>query len=99
MKDPGMLCNIRYLSVQNTSQTQSRKILFIHNIHLDNSIILKFCTEHGSNTAVLCAKFQNDWMIETDGMDERDFTRFEFKMSFGWISYIAQHPRVSKAMV
>ena len=23
-------------------------------------IILKFCTQHGSYTAVLCAKFQND---------------------------------------
>ena len=25
-------------------------------------------------------------------MDERDFARFEFKMSFGRITYIAQHP-------
>ena len=25
-------------------------------------------------------------------MDERDFARFEFQMSFGRISYIAQHP-------
>ena len=24
-------------------------------------IVLKFCTEHGSYSAVLCAKFQNDW--------------------------------------
>ena len=27
-------------------------------------------------------------------IDKRDFTRFGFKMSFGWIAYIAQHPRV-----
>ena len=25
------------------------------------SLILKFSTEHGSVTAVLCAKFQNEW--------------------------------------
>ena len=49
-----------------------------------------FCTEHGSITAVHCAKFQTDWTIETDVMDERDFARIEFKMGFGRISYIAQ---------
>ena len=42
-------------------------------------------------TAVLCAKFQTDWTIETDVTDERDFARFEFKMRFGRISYIAQY--------
>ena len=26
-------------------------------------------------------------------MVERDFARFEFKMSFGWMSYISQHPK------
>ena len=26
-------------------------------------IVLKFCTEHGSDTAVLSAKFQVDWII------------------------------------
>ena len=46
-------------------------------------------------TAVLCAKFQADWTIETDVMDERDFARFEFKMSFGRISYITQYPSIS----
>ena len=29
-----------------------------------------------------------DWTTVTDVMDERDFTRFEFRMSFGRISYI-----------
>ena len=33
-----------------------------HNQFLKCSIVLKICTEHGSNTAVLCAKFQNDWI-------------------------------------
>ena len=36
---------------------------------------------------VLCAKFQSDSTNETDVVDERDFSRLEFKMSFGWIYY------------
>ena len=55
-------------------------------------IILNFFTEHGSDTAMLCAKFQDDWTIDTDVMDEQDFGRFEFKMSFRQLSYVAQHP-------
>ena len=35
--------------------------IFVHNLNFNRPIILKFCTEHGSDTAVLCAKFQNDW--------------------------------------
>ena len=31
------------------------------NISFSCSIVLKFCTEHDSNTAVLCVKFQNNW--------------------------------------
>ena len=27
------------------------------------SVILKFCTEHSSTTAMLCAKFQNNWQL------------------------------------
>ena len=39
---------------------------------------------------------QNDWIIYADVMDQRDFARFEFKMSCGWISHIfAQHPSTS----
>ena len=38
----------------------------------------------------LC-KFETDCTIVTDVMDERDFARFEFKMSFGRLSYIAQY--------
>ena len=56
---------------------------------------LEYCTEHGNDTAVLCAKFQNVWRTETDVMDERDFARFEFKMRFRRIFYIAQHPSSS----
>ena len=38
------------------------KISLVHNIHFGCSVFLKLCTEHGSDTAVLCAKFQNDWI-------------------------------------
>ena len=48
-------------------------------------IVSKFWTEHSSATAVLCAKFQNDWTTETD-------IKVEIKMSVVRISYIAQHP-------
>ena len=87
----GVLCNIGYPS-ETHLKLKSREYSFVHNICLGYPIILKFYTEHGSDTAVLCAKFQNAWIIETDVRDEHDFARFEFKMSFGWISYIAQHP-------
>ena len=62
------------------------QISFVHNIRLNNPIVLKFCTEHGSITVVLCAKFQYDWTTETNVMDERYFSRFEFEISFRRIS-------------
>ena len=51
-------------------------------------IVSKFGTEHGNTTAVLCARFQNDWAIMNLVMGQRDFVRFGFEMSFGWISHI-----------
>ena len=71
---------------------KSRDILFVYNIRFNNPIVLKFCTEHGSYTVVLCTKFQDDWIIETDVMDKRDFARSEFKMIFGRMYYIAHNP-------
>ena len=64
------------ISVQNSSQPKSREISFTHNLILSYQIILKFCTEHGSDTAVFCAKFQKDWIIEANVMEERDFAGF-----------------------
>ena len=76
------LCNIRYPSEIHL-KLKSREISFAHNscFRLNDRF-----------ESVLCAKFQTDWTIETDVMDERDFARFELKMSFGRISYIAQYP-------
>ena len=87
----GMLCDIRYPSVTHL-KLKSCENSFTHNFQLNNPIILKLCTEHGSMTAVLCAKCQNDWMTKTYVMDEQVFTKFEFKMHFGRISYTAQGP-------
>ena len=42
-----------------------------------------------------CAKFQTDWTIGKDVLDERDFATFEFKMSFRRIFYIAEGPSFS----
>ena len=66
---------------------------FTHNLFFSSPIVLKFCTEHDSYTVVLCAKYQNDWATEIDAMDERDFARFEFKMSSVGKSCIATSPR------
>ena len=71
----GALCNIRYPS-QIHLKLKSCEISFAHNSCFSWPIALKFCTAHGSITAVLRAKFQTDWTIETDVMDERDFKRF-----------------------
>ena len=37
---------------------KSCEIYFVNNIHFCCPILLKFCTEHGSDTAMLFAKFQ-----------------------------------------
>ena len=54
---PWHCCNIGYPS--ETLHLKSKKISFAP--YLSGPIISKFCTEHGSDTAVLCAKFRNDW--------------------------------------
>ena len=46
------------------------QILLAHNLFFSCPIILKFWTEHGSDTAMLCTKFQNDWGTEMDVMEE-----------------------------
>ena len=42
---------------------------------------LKFYSEHDSITAMLCAKFQNDWAHEKEVEEKTDFSSFKFKMS------------------
>ena len=38
-------------------ELKSHVILFADNLLLKSPIVLKFCTEHGSDTAMLCTKF------------------------------------------
>ena len=45
-------------------------------------IVLKFCTEHSSITAMLCAKFWNDQTTEKWVVGKWVFSRFEFKVRF-----------------
>ena len=79
---------------------KSCEISFAHNIHFNCRIILKFYTEHGnisiSISAMLCAKFQNDWSTEAWFVDKHDdFVRFGFKMHIGRTSIIAWDPQDS----
>ena len=90
-EESGAMCNMGYLS-ETHLKLKSRKISFIHNSHSKFPIVLKFCTEHGSTTVVLCAKFHNNWTIKMGDMDERNFTRFEFKMHFRRMSHTAHTP-------
>ena len=57
--EPVGCCNMEY-PPETYIKLKSREILFGHNSLLICRIVLKFCTQHGSITAVLCANFQND---------------------------------------
>ena len=64
-------------------QLKSPENSIVHHTRVNNTFISKIYTEHGNITAVLCGKFQNDWKNATDVIDERDFTRFEFRVLWG----------------
>ena len=66
---PSQNClHCQYINTGKTMKTHTRlqfcTNLFVHNIDWSCWFILKFCTEHGSITAMLCVKFQNDWATE-----------------------------------
>ena len=56
-------------------------ILFSHHSFISCQIVFKFCTKHGSDTAMLCAKFQNKLKSKIDVMNEQVFVKFEFNPS------------------
>ena len=60
-------------------KTDISEILSVHNHFLCCWIIAKFCTEHGSRTAVLCAQFCNDWANQKVVMLQRN-------LRLNWIS-------------
>ena len=68
------------------SERESCEISFAHDICLSCSIVLKFHTEHGSDTAILCAKFYNDCTTTMCVMAERYFARVVFQMRFDRVS-------------
>ena len=55
-------------------------------------------TEHGMETAVLCAKLQNNSDNEMDFVDNQDFVRFEFKTSLRCLYCINSLPVWRKQM-
>ena len=71
---------------------KSCEIKLACNISFAWCIILKFCTEHGSNTAMLCAKFENYTSIAKWLIDRHDLERFELKTDFGRIWCIVTSP-------
>ena len=52
-------------------KVKSREISFVHYLFLHCRIDLKFCTGHGSNTVVLCAKYQTDLTTGMGVMSKR----------------------------
>ena len=78
----GGFCNIGY-PTETQLKLKSREVSFVHNFVLCCSIVLKCYSEHGSDTTMRCATFQNDRTTEKYVVRKRDFTRFEFEVSFG----------------
>ena len=67
---PGVLCSMRY-PPETHLELKSHEISFIYNTRFNSLIGLKFYKEHGSDTAVLCAQFENDWSTEACVSDPR----------------------------
>ena len=59
----GVLCNIRHPS-ETDIKLKSREISFVHNLLFNCPVVLKFCTSHDSDAAVLCTNFQTGWSNE-----------------------------------
>ena len=74
--------SIKEIRPKSIPKLKSREVSFLLSFLRNCRIVLKFCTEHGSITAVLCAKFQNVLTTMTKIMKKRDFTRFEFRNRF-----------------
>ena len=79
---PGLISYQPRRSHNNTRETK-QLLLSSYSVYVylfsSDQIILKFCTEHGSITAMLCAKIQNNLTTEMDIIDEWVFVKFEFK--------------------
>ena len=65
-------------------------MLLVQSTHFSCQMILKICTENGSDAAVFNAKFQNDFTTEQYVLDKRFLTSFAFYILLTEISYIAK---------
>ena len=83
---------VRLESLFSVYRKLSRKISFVHNSIMNGTFFLLFSARHGSDTAMLCSKFQIDWEAEADVTDERYFAIFEIEMGCRAVSYIAITP-------
>ena len=72
---PGSCCNAGYAS-ETYFKLKTHKIMFIYIIYFSCQIVLQFCTGHSSDTAVPCAKLQNNLTAEIDNINEQNFVRF-----------------------
>ena len=61
---------------------KTQNIWYACNINLYCPTVSKFCTEHGSVTAVLCAKFSNLWTIKNVFIGKQNILRFELMSRF-----------------
>ena len=61
---------------------KAHKNLFLYKYLFSWWVFLKFHTEHGSCTVVLCAKFQKDSSTNVDIMGRWGFTRFPISKSY-----------------
>ena len=69
---PGIIMGVLYntgFPFQTHLRLKSRENLIAGNLFSSKPIVLQFCTEYGSHTSVLCAKFQNDWTTATHVID------------------------------
>ena len=58
----------RLLQSETHFEFKSRERSFVKNIDFGCQTVLKLCTEHGGDTAVICARFQNELTTEQWGM-------------------------------
>ena len=73
---PGACDNIHNVAAIHP-RLKSDKIALAHNISLCQQILLEFCTEHGSITVMLSAKFLKAMLNKNEIMDKWDFVRFQ----------------------
>ena len=60
---------------------KSREMSFVHDFIVSDSIVLKVCTKHGSDSTALVVKFQNDSTLEINFMEEQYFAKFASEKS------------------